>query len=632
MVQTYEQYVLCYHAVAALFEQQLKMIDAHTYENLDEDGQPILFRSLSDEARNSSSADSSEEFNESSAAAKSTSPATSVEAQPTVKDAEAEPFEEEVSSTFNASLVIGRISPSPDHKQERLVGKATVIRRPSIAKLKAMFENIQTVEQQAQAEAPAPARPTLQRSHSTRERSSSFGLSTARASKLDDMAQALRQQHAAVVNEVQALCASFGAEHAAVAASQRSSQSTDSDNINRVPPPEDIQQQSMQSEYNEPLYGYGYATGGAIARDVLVSNEPDRYVHHAPPKPPRTYHPQYVPYLETRGNSRDDSIGRIIYTVASPKQTFAAIDDSRIRPAQRTYQRHTSTPNLAAAFNMPLSLAAEHHEQKLRYAEMASARPLHAQTSQVVSQPELIYQPLMRSQHPIPTGEEIYQPLPVPKNAIITHYNVPPYIQAEHRKAMGEQLLGMPRRDIGYSQRPLSTYEGVYEAKVPTSNPLADQAFMNYISSTQNVKSLPPQQPKAQPPATVMINQGNRSRDGSALPHIQPAPAASLTHANASSGKDNAKDAKADAKKNSFTLPSLFGKSKSKKKHEKLPPTSKSVPSNLMKANTGKVWHFKCDTYVYCFACSASGSNESSTSLAPLFTAYAVDASLRDVH
>ena len=40
MVQTQEQYILCYRAVAALFEQQLKMIDAHTYENLTEDGEP----------------------------------------------------------------------------------------------------------------------------------------------------------------------------------------------------------------------------------------------------------------------------------------------------------------------------------------------------------------------------------------------------------------------------------------------------------------------------------------------------------------------------------------------------------------------------------------------------------------
>lgn len=45
MVQTLEQYVLCYKAVAALFQQQLKIIDDHTYENLDQDGEPLILRS-----------------------------------------------------------------------------------------------------------------------------------------------------------------------------------------------------------------------------------------------------------------------------------------------------------------------------------------------------------------------------------------------------------------------------------------------------------------------------------------------------------------------------------------------------------------------------------------------------------
>ncbi|CAG2109994.1 unnamed protein product, partial [Medioppia subpectinata] len=46
MVQTLEQYMLCYKAVATLFEQQLKMIDSHTYENIDGDGEPLMRRQL----------------------------------------------------------------------------------------------------------------------------------------------------------------------------------------------------------------------------------------------------------------------------------------------------------------------------------------------------------------------------------------------------------------------------------------------------------------------------------------------------------------------------------------------------------------------------------------------------------
>lgn len=59
MVQTQEQYMLCYRAVAALFEQQLKMIDDHTYENLDEDGEPLMLREFSNENGNPESSDSS---------------------------------------------------------------------------------------------------------------------------------------------------------------------------------------------------------------------------------------------------------------------------------------------------------------------------------------------------------------------------------------------------------------------------------------------------------------------------------------------------------------------------------------------------------------------------------------------
>ncbi|XP_015918846.2 uncharacterized protein [Parasteatoda tepidariorum] len=46
MVQTKEQYVLVHKAVSSLFEQQLRVIDNHTYENLDEDGEPLILKEL----------------------------------------------------------------------------------------------------------------------------------------------------------------------------------------------------------------------------------------------------------------------------------------------------------------------------------------------------------------------------------------------------------------------------------------------------------------------------------------------------------------------------------------------------------------------------------------------------------
>ncbi|GBM96548.1 Tyrosine-protein phosphatase non-receptor type 12 [Araneus ventricosus] len=49
MVQTKEQYVLVHKAVSSLFEQQLRVIDSHTYENLDEDGEPLILKELQKE-------------------------------------------------------------------------------------------------------------------------------------------------------------------------------------------------------------------------------------------------------------------------------------------------------------------------------------------------------------------------------------------------------------------------------------------------------------------------------------------------------------------------------------------------------------------------------------------------------
>ncbi|KFM68304.1 Tyrosine-protein phosphatase non-receptor type 12, partial [Stegodyphus mimosarum] len=46
MIQTKEQYMLAHRAVATMFEQQLNVIDNHTYENIDEDGEPLMWKEL----------------------------------------------------------------------------------------------------------------------------------------------------------------------------------------------------------------------------------------------------------------------------------------------------------------------------------------------------------------------------------------------------------------------------------------------------------------------------------------------------------------------------------------------------------------------------------------------------------
>jgi len=42
MVQTKDQYILVHRALRELFIEQLKMIDAHPYENLDVYGHPLI--------------------------------------------------------------------------------------------------------------------------------------------------------------------------------------------------------------------------------------------------------------------------------------------------------------------------------------------------------------------------------------------------------------------------------------------------------------------------------------------------------------------------------------------------------------------------------------------------------------
>lgn len=42
MVQTKEQYILVHRAVREMFQEQLRVIDAHPYENIDADGFPFM--------------------------------------------------------------------------------------------------------------------------------------------------------------------------------------------------------------------------------------------------------------------------------------------------------------------------------------------------------------------------------------------------------------------------------------------------------------------------------------------------------------------------------------------------------------------------------------------------------------
>ena len=168
MVQTVEQYILCYKAVSTLFEQHLKLIDSHTYENIDGDGKPLGIKVIKQEEDESSV---SEQNN-----SKENIPLSSL-IIPSVKDN----FLLESSASMENNIVNAQLQRSqsmlePNEEvrhNEKIVGKATVIRRPSIAKLKAIFDNSSVSSlsnnELSRAKEISPSRTKLQRSQSIKE-------------------------------------------------------------------------------------------------------------------------------------------------------------------------------------------------------------------------------------------------------------------------------------------------------------------------------------------------------------------------------------------------------------------------------------------------------------------------------
>jgi hypothetical protein len=165
MVQTVEQYMLCYKAVATLFEQQLKMIDAHTYENIDCDGEPLMRKELLDDVNQQMSSNDSSDNND-SIDNEDRKDNILCAAHKNVPQNIVKPISESI-STPNATNSVNHCE---EVRHERLVGKATVIRRPSIAKLKAIFENQSAISEPPIVRSRSTSS-SLQRSHSIKDNS-----------------------------------------------------------------------------------------------------------------------------------------------------------------------------------------------------------------------------------------------------------------------------------------------------------------------------------------------------------------------------------------------------------------------------------------------------------------------------
>lgn len=173
MVQTVEQYMLCYKAVSTLFEQHLKLIDSHTYENIDCDGEPLGIKNFKTDADSNDSENFvSDSSCDSSKLNLSKEQLNSYSEKPENNLNNIEKIETNfLSDQIQSTSLSGSLEEVRPH--EKLVGKATVIRRPSIAKLKAIFDNPSSpndsIEDSCSRESSSFNSSKLQRSQSIKE-------------------------------------------------------------------------------------------------------------------------------------------------------------------------------------------------------------------------------------------------------------------------------------------------------------------------------------------------------------------------------------------------------------------------------------------------------------------------------
>ncbi|KAJ6221069.1 hypothetical protein RDWZM_006881 [Blomia tropicalis] len=191
MVQTVEQYILCYKAVATLFEQHLKLIDTHTYQNIDVDGIPIGYRQEEEGGRSSSlivassssptslsTSSSSQEGIQSSSleimnqSNEDVNNITTEETSPKIMfdriQFDSKPKIQRSQSFLENATTSSTIKDSDEVRHEKVIGRATVIRRPSIAQLRAIFDNPSN-EENVQQSATSNQQSRLQRSQSIKE-------------------------------------------------------------------------------------------------------------------------------------------------------------------------------------------------------------------------------------------------------------------------------------------------------------------------------------------------------------------------------------------------------------------------------------------------------------------------------
>lgn len=363
MVQTVEQYMLCYKAVATLFEQHLKLIDSHTYENVDDDGEPLGIKDLTTQEESSASSESLSTTNEFCR--------NQLNSASAVSNTENSDSESSINNSVDLNESLNQTDLCDEIKpHEKLIGKATVIRRPSISKLKAIFDNPDTNNNQSSI---TTRTNRLQRSQSIKEnfrnfnfnfhleinqpknpnrKSKSYTLSAAKLSvykKNVSFANLVLNQEKNSNGRTKVTDINFNSKNDA----NVSSISENTNATNNIESPmekssSEVHLLNKSKELNHPPV----ISNTCLNQNVRFNSRPpslNESTRSAPPKPPRTY--QHVV---------DDSCiiktseGRLIVTVAQPRLKNNAEVQNNSNQPESIYEQlgarkysYQSSPNLA---------------------------------------------------------------------------------------------------------------------------------------------------------------------------------------------------------------------------------------------------------------------------------------------
>lgn len=336
MVQTKEQYILCYRSVATLFEQQLKMIDAHTYENLNEDGEPLANSNENlnhNNIENGNHDQNHDNYNDDDNETEDTVDNRLVSSE---KESESPVnSEDNYYPSFKPDLIknkykkqngFGSLRQSRLHKStpdfdlfqpisndddlieknnaknEKLIGKATVIRRssrPSIAHLKAMFENMNMPNQDGFVYNRNSKKSNLKRSMSTREKGSFNAWSSTN----------IFGDHHGSFENINYFDSKDSKDSDSV--SDQSKQDNNDIDYYADSYPNGITTNGIADQYNEPAYGFSNGKKESIEEidnNFIIENTVmnDQL---PPPKPPRTYQQNE---LEIRPKPEQNQLNHII--------------------------------------------------------------------------------------------------------------------------------------------------------------------------------------------------------------------------------------------------------------------------------------------------------------------------------